>query len=181
MDKFWVHSFFSAPSWSFSLPWVIALSFGVMKTKKTCEQLDMISLRSTSNDSFQRELLRICTRFSAETCVWRIRYEMRGPRDDPIRRRWSEDGPSQGRLRIRGGSLLLHGRKEQCDRCVETLRYWPSEQVSFFFSVGLLKKKTAWYVLCRAIREKAAHISSEFRKNPSTFSKNDKIRKIFTR
>ena len=33
--------------------------------------------------------------------------------------------------------------------------------------IGLLKKKTAWYVVCRAIREKAAHALGDFKKNPA--------------
>lgn len=37
-------------------------------------------------------------------------------------------------------------------------------------TVGLLKKKTAWYVLCRAIREKAKSTLYALRRNPSTFS-----------
>ena len=35
--------------------------------------------------------------------------------------------------------------------------------------IGLIKKKTAWYILCRALREKTAHIVNEFSKNPETF------------
>ena len=33
--------------------------------------------------------------------------------------------------------------------------------------IGLLKKKTAWYVLARAIREKARNAVSRFVKSPS--------------
>ena len=31
-------------------------------------------------------------------------------------------------------------------------------------TVGLVKKKTSWYVLCRAIREKVNHATTEYRK-----------------
>ena len=33
-------------------------------------------------------------------------------------------------------------------------------------TIGLLKKKTSWYVVLRAIREKASHVHSTFKKNP---------------
>merc|ERR1712173_413216 len=38
-------------------------------------------------------------------------------------------------------------------------------------TVGLLKKKTAWYVLCRAIREKVSNAFSAFKKNPGGWTK----------
>jgi hypothetical protein len=33
-------------------------------------------------------------------------------------------------------------------------------------TIGLLKKKTSWYVVLRAIREKVSHVHSTFKKNP---------------
>ena len=33
--------------------------------------------------------------------------------------------------------------------------------------IGLLKKKTSWYVICRAIREKASTAIAALKKNPS--------------
>jgi len=38
-------------------------------------------------------------------------------------------------------------------------------------TVGLLKKKTAWYVLCRAIREKVSNAFSAFKKNPGGWTR----------
>jgi hypothetical protein len=38
-------------------------------------------------------------------------------------------------------------------------------------TVGLLKKKTTWYVLCRAIREKVSNAFSAFKKNPGGWTK----------
>eukprot|EP00092_Neocalanus_flemingeri_P011904 GFUD01012836.1.p1 GENE.GFUD01012836.1~~GFUD01012836.1.p1 ORF type:complete len:710 (+),score=159.73 GFUD01012836.1:83-2212(+) len=38
-------------------------------------------------------------------------------------------------------------------------------------TVGLLKKKTAWYIICRAIREKVSNASSTYKKNPGGWTK----------
>ena len=37
-------------------------------------------------------------------------------------------------------------------------------------TIGLLKKKTSWYVVLRAIREKASHVYSTYKKNPGGWS-----------
>ena len=37
-------------------------------------------------------------------------------------------------------------------------------------TIGLLKKKTAWYVLLRAIREKMSHVFAAFKKNPGAWT-----------
>ncbi len=46
--------------------------------------------------------------------------------------------------------------------------------------IGLLKKKTAWYVLCRAIREKAAAAMAAYNKNPNV-STSEKEKKTASR
>ena len=38
-------------------------------------------------------------------------------------------------------------------------------------TVGLLKKKTAWYVICRAIREKVSNAFAAYKKNPGGWTK----------
>jgi len=38
-------------------------------------------------------------------------------------------------------------------------------------TVGLLKKKTAWYVICRAIREKVSNASTAYKKDPGSWTK----------
>ena len=45
--------------------------------------------------------------------------------------------------------------------------------------IGLLKKKTAWYVICRAIREKVAHMMQELKKNPHSFDQGKILRFFF--
>ncbi|CAL1535278.1 unnamed protein product [Lymnaea stagnalis] len=44
--------------------------------------------------------------------------------------------------------------------------------------IGLLKKKTAWYILCRAIREKARASAASLLKNRSTFSLSKSIKQV---
>ena len=57
---------------------------------------------------------------------------------------------------------------------MESIRrdYGTEGEVMYFVNgeghvIGLLKKKTAWYVLARAIREKARYAVSRFVKSPS--------------
>jgi hypothetical protein len=44
--------------------------------------------------------------------------------------------------------------------------------------IGLLKKKTAWYVLSRAIREKASSAMAEFKKNPGDYNGPSRQKKL---
>ncbi|XP_064611084.1 uncharacterized protein LOC135475207 [Liolophura sinensis] len=62
------------------------------------------------------------------------------------------------------------------DRMSQVRRGYNYEGEVFYFLdgssnvIGLLKKKTAWYILCRAIREKARGITGILVKSPETFS-----------
>lgn len=48
--------------------------------------------------------------------------------------------------------------------------------------IGLLKKKTAWYILCRAIREKASHAVLDYIKERNgKFQESDRINKLKSR
>ncbi|KAL5022605.1 hypothetical protein ScPMuIL_001760 [Solemya velum] len=44
--------------------------------------------------------------------------------------------------------------------------------------IGLLKKKTVWYIICRAIREKLRTASFRFKKNPGRFSISELLNRI---
>ncbi len=63
--------------------------------------------------------------------------------------------------------------------------YYEGEVLFFLDSagnvIGLLKKKTAWYVVLRAIREKACAAMFDFKKNPSGYSNSQKAKKLETR
>jgi len=56
----------------------------------------------------------------------------------------------------------------------EVLYFLDEKNVVF----GLLKKKTVWYILCRAIREKTRNASKDLIKNRSTFSETRVIKQI---
>lgn len=47
--------------------------------------------------------------------------------------------------------------------------------------IGLLKKKTAWYILARAVREKAAACCAAYNKNPTGYSQSVHVKKTENR
>ena len=72
---------------------------------------------------------------------------------------------------------------EQAEARMEKVRrdYGYEGEVLYFVDgrdnvIGLLKKKTAWYVVSRALREKTSHMVNEFRKNPHSFDQGERKR-----